>query len=213
MSVDLKICGLNTPEAVKAAVIGHAAYIGFVLFEASPRAISSDLIVNLCALVPKTVKKVGLFVDASMDDIAAVVSTGALDMLQLHGSEAPGMLVEVKSKFSLPVMKAIAISNKEDLDRARTYEIYADMLLFDSKPPSGASRPGGNALSFDWSLVANQDWRLPWMLAGGIDSENLAQAVQISGATTIDVSSGAEDQQGLKNPAKITELLSLATTL
>jgi phosphoribosylanthranilate isomerase len=148
-----------------------------------------------------------------MDDIAAVVSTGALDMLQLHGSEAPSMIVEFKSKFNLPIMKAIAISNKEDLDRARAYEIYADMLLFDSKPPSGSSRPGGNALSFDWSLVANQDWRLPWMLAGGIDSKNLAKAVQISGASTIDVSSGAEDQQGFKNPEKITELLSLAKTL
>ena len=213
MGVDLKICGLNTPESVTAAVLGRAAYIGFVFFEASPRAISPDLIVNLSALVPKTVKKVGLFVDASIDDITAVVSTGALDMLQLHGSEAPGMLVEIKARFTLPVMKAIAISNIEDLDRARSYETYADMLLFDSKPPTGASRPGGNALSFDWSLVANQGWRLPWMLAGGIDSENLAQAVQMSGASLNDVSSGVENQQGQKSPEKITELLSLASSL
>ena len=152
MSIDLKICGLNTPEAVKAAVLGRAAYIGFVFFEASPRAISPDLVLDLCKLIPRTVKKVGLFVDAPLDDIAAVVSTGSLDMLQLHGSEASGMLIEIKSKFALPVMKAIAISSKEDLKRARDYEIYADMLLFDSKPPSDASRPGGNALSFDWSL-------------------------------------------------------------
>lgn len=213
MSIDLKICGLNTPEAVKAAVLGRAAYIGFVFFEASPRAISPDLVVDLCKLIPRTVKKVGLFVDAPLDDIAAVVSTGSLDMLQLHGSEASGMLIEIKSKFALPVMKAIAISSKEDLKRARDYEIYADMLLFDSKPPSDASRPGGNALSFDWSLVANQDWGLPWMLAGGIDIDNLAEAVQISGASLIDVSSGVEDQQGFKNPTKITKLLSLAATL
>ena len=213
MSVDLKICGLNTPAAVKAAVKGRAAYIGFVFFEASPRAVAPDTMATLCVPVPKTVKKVGLFVNASLGDIAVAVSTGSLDMLQLHGSETPGMVAEVKSKFSLPVMKAIAIANEEDVAKARTYEIYADMLLFDAKPPEGASRPGGNALSFDWALIADQDWRLPWMLAGGIDSANLAQAVQTSGATVIDVSSGVEDPPGFKNPEKITELLSLAATL
>jgi phosphoribosylanthranilate isomerase len=168
---------------------------------------------NLCVIVPKTIKKVGLFVDATMDDIAVAVSTGSLDIIQLHGSESPEMLVEIKSRFSLPVMKAVAISRKEDLDKAKNYEIYADMLLFDAKPPSGSSRPGGNALSFDWALVANQGWRLPWMLAGGIDLANLAQAVQISGASVIDVSSGAEDPSGVKNPEKILELLSLAAAL
>jgi len=213
VGVDLKICGLNTPAAVEAAVKGRAAYIGFVFFEVSPRSVSPDIMANLCVAVPKTVKKVGLFVDASLDDIAEAVSTGSLDMLQLHGSETPGLVAEVKSKFSLPVMKAIAIANEEDVAKARTYEIYADMLLFDAKPPKGASRPGGNALSFDWALIADQDWRLPWMLAGGIDLANLAQAVQTSGATAIDVSSGVEDPPGFKNPEKITALLSLAATL
>ena len=213
MSVDLKICGLSTPVAVKAAVKGRAAYIGFVFFEVSPRAVAPDIMATLCVSVPKTIKKVGLFVDASMDDIAAAVSIGSLDMLQLHGSEAPGMVAEIKSKFCLPVIKAIAIASEEDIAKARSYEIYADMLLFDAKPPEGASRPGGNALSFDWALIADQDWRLPWMLAGGIDLANLAQAVQISGATAIDVSSGVEDPPGFKNPEKITELLSLAATL
>ena len=213
MNVDLKICGLNTLAAIKAAVTGRAAYIGFVFFEASPRAVTPDIMANLSLPVPKTIKKVGLFVDASMEEIAAAVSTGSLDMIQLHGSEAPSMLAEIRSKFGLPVMKAVAIACEDDLAKARNYENCADMLLFDAKPPPGASRPGGNALSFDWALVAGQDWKLPWMLAGGIDLENLAQAVQISGASAIDVSSGVEDPPGIKSPAKITELLSLAATL
>ena len=213
MSVDLKICGLNTPEAIEAAVKGHAAYIGFVLFEPSPRAVTPDIMADLCLSIPKTVKKVGLFVDASLEAIASAVSTEAVDVIQLHGSEEPSMLAEIKSRFKLPVMKAIAIACEEDLAKAKIYEKHADMLLFDAKPPSGANRPGGNALSFDWTLVAGQNWRIPWMLAGGINLENLAQAVKVSGASTIDVSSGVENQKGVKIPEKITELLSLASTL
>ena len=213
MSVDLKICGLSTPAAVNAAVIGHAKYIGFVFFESSPRAVTPNIMANLCLSVPKNIKKVGLFVDASIETIASAVSTGSLDMIQLHGSESPSMLSEIKSKFGLPVMKAIPIACKEDLATAKTYENYADMLLFDSKPPSSATRPGGNALSFDWSLIAGQNWRLPWMLAGGINMENLALAVEISGATAIDVSSGVEDLEGFKSPVKIKELLYFAATL
>jgi len=211
--VDLKICGLSTPESVKAAVEGRAAYVGFVLFEASPRAVTPNLMANLCLSIPKNIKKVGLFVDPSMAAIETSVSTRVVDIIQLHGSEEPSMLAEIKSRFKLPVMKAIAISSEEDLAIAKMYEKSADMLLFDAKPPPGAIRPGGNALSFDWTLVAGQNWRLPWMLAGGIDSSNLAEAVKISGATTIDVSSGVEDPQGLKSPEKITELLYLAATL
>lgn len=213
MSVDLKICGLSTPESVKAAVEGRAAYVGFVLFEASPRAVTPNLMANLCLSIPKNIKKVGLFVDPSMAAIETSVSTRVVDIIQLHGSEEPSMLAEIKSRFKLPVMKAIAISSEEDLATAKMYEKSADMLLFDAKPPPGAIRPGGNALSFDWTLIAGQNWRLPWMLAGGIDSANLAEAVKISGATTIDVSSGVEDPQGLKSPEKITELLYLAATL
>ena len=213
MSVDLKICGLNTPEAVKAAVKGHAAYIGFVLFEHSPRAVTPYSMANLCLSVPKTVKKVALFVDASLEAIESAVSTEAVDIIQLHGSEEPGLLAEIKSKFRLPVMKAIAIASEEDLATAKIYEKHADMLLFDAKPPSGASRPGGNALSFDWNLLEGQDWRVPWMLAGGINIENLAQAVKVSGASTIDVSSGVEDQNGVKIPEKITDLLCFASKL
>lgn len=213
MNVDLKICGLSSAAGVRAAVQGGAAYVGFVFFEKSPRAVTPDIMAALSVSVPKTVKKVGLFVNPSMDEIAAAVATGALDMVQLHGSETPGMVAQIKEKFHLPVMKAIAIASEEDIVKARTYEVTADRLLFDAKPPEGASRPGGNALSFDWSLIADQDWVLPWMLAGGIDVGNLAQAVEISGATAIDVSSGVEDAPGVKSPEKISELLALAQTL
>jgi len=213
VNVDLKICGLSSAAGVRAAVQGGAAYVGFVFFEKSPRAVTPDIMAALSVSVPKTVKKVGLFVNPSMDEIAAAVATGALDMVQLHGSETPGMVAQIKEKFHLPVMKAIAIASEEDIVKARTYEVTADRLLFDAKPPEGASRPGGNALSFDWSLIADQDWVLPWMLAGGIDVGNLAQAVEISGATAIDVSSGVEDAPGVKSPEKISELLALAQTL
>lgn len=213
MPVEVKICGLRTTEAVHAAVDGGAAYVGFVFFAASPRAIRLDDLSGLVMPVPKTVTRVGLFVDASFDEIDNVVATGGLDMLQLHGKETPGMVAKIKERFGLPVIKAVAISGMDDIALARQYEITADRLLFDAKPPPGASRPGGNASSFDWNLIAGQDWLLPWMLAGGIDASNVVQAVRISGAKTIDISSGVEHQPGQKNPEKIRELLAIAHTL
>jgi phosphoribosylanthranilate isomerase len=213
MAIDIKICGLSTPGAVRAAVQGGAAYVGFVFFEPSPRAVTPDVMAALCMTVPDTVTKVGLFVDASFDEIGAAVATGKLNMLQLHGAETPGMIAQIKHKFRLPVMKAVAMAGEEDIARAREYEITADSLLFDAKPPADATRPGGNALTFDWRLITDQDWVLPWMLAGGIDVSNLAQAVETSGANAVDVSSGVEDAPGVKNADKIKELLELAATL
>lgn len=213
MALSIKICGLKTPEAVQAAVDGGAASVGFVFFPPSPRALPTQDLAALSALVPAGVTRVGLFVDASFDDIDAVVSTGCLDMLQLHGSESPGMVAQIKERFALPVMKAVAIAGEDDIGKARQYEITADRLLFDAKPPAGATRPGGNALTFDWLLIAEQDWILPWMLAGGINAGNLVEAVTISGAVAVDVSSGVEDAPGVKNPDKIREFLTLAATL
>lgn len=213
MPVEIKICGLNTSEAVSAAVDGGAAYVGFVFFPPSPRAILPADLARLAGPVPAGVTRVGLFVDADFSEIEAAVATGKLDMLQLHGTETPGTVAKVKAEFGLPVMKAVAISGEDDIVLAREYEITADMLLFDAKPPKGATRPGGNALSFDWNLIADQDWVLPWMLAGGIDAGNLAEAVTISGAKAIDVSSGVEDAPGRKSLEKIRKLLVLAATL
>jgi phosphoribosylanthranilate isomerase len=213
VAISVKICGLSTPAAVRAAVQGGASHVGFVFFAASPRAVTPDVMAALSMPVPDAITRVGLFVDASFDEIAAAVATGSLDMLQLHGAETPGMVAQIKERFKLPVMKAVAIAGADDIATARQYEITADRLLFDAKPPVGATRPGGNALSFDWKLIAGQDWLLPWMLAGGIDSANLAEAVAVSGASAVDVSSGVEDVPGVKNIDKIGELLALAATL
>jgi len=213
MAIDVKICGLSTPQAVSAAVKGGAACVGFVFFAASPRVVSPDVLKMLSAPVPAGITRTGLFVDASFDEIDAAVATGCLDMLQLHGSESPGQVAQIKERFGLPVMKTIAIASAEDITTARLYEITADRLLFDAKPPVGASRPGGNAIAFDWQLIADQEWLLPWMLAGGLNVANLAEAVATSGASAVDLSSGVEDAPGVKNPEKIKQLLALAETL
>ncbi|NQV46967.1 MAG: phosphoribosylanthranilate isomerase [Rhodospirillaceae bacterium] len=213
MTIDVKICGLKTPLAVAAAVDGGAAFIGFNFFQNSPRFVTPDAAAVLATAVPDTVIRVGLFVDATDDDIGAAVASGALDMLQLHGSETPARVAKVKERFALPVMKAIAISTADDIATAHTYEAIADRLLFDAKAPAGATRPGGNALSFDWELIADTDWALPWMLAGGLNAENLGEAVIVCGPRAVDVSSGVEDAPGVKNPDKIRQFLALAQTL
>ena len=213
MTVAVKICGLGTPQSVAVAVEGGAAMLGFVFFAKSPRAITPDQLPELTAKVPDSVIRVGLFVDASDDDIAAAVNTGCLDMLQLHGSETPGRVAGIKEKFGLAVMKALPIADAGDVTAARQYEISADRLLFDARAPQGADRPGGNARPFDWSLLNGAEEVLPWMLAGGLNADNLAEAVRISGATAVDVSSGVEDGPGVKSADKIRQFLTLAASL
>ena len=213
MTVAVKICGLGTPQSVAVAVEGGAAMLGFVFFAKSPRAITPDQLPELTAKVPDSVIRVGLFVDASDDDIAAAVNTGCLDMLQLHGSETPGRVAGIKEKFGLAVMKALPIADAGDVTAARQYEISADRLLFDARPPKGASRPGGNAQVFDWTLLRDQVWQKPWLLAGGLRADNLVEAVRTSGAAAVDISSGVEDSPGMKNPDKISAFLEVAATL
>jgi phosphoribosylanthranilate isomerase len=213
MPVDVKICGLSTPEAVTAAVEGGARYIGFVFFPPSPRALTPSRAAALLASVPTGPARVGLFVDADDALLDEVLASVALDMLQFHGSELPERVAEVKARYGVAVIKAVPVAAAGDLVPARAYEGVADMLLFDARPPKGASRPGGNARAFDWSLVRDRGWRLPWLLAGGIDAENVVEAVRASGAPAVDVSSGVEDRPGLKNPAKIRTLLKIAAAI
>jgi phosphoribosylanthranilate isomerase len=213
MSLEVKICGLATEDAVAAAVDGGAAYVGFVFFPPSPRSIEPARQAALAAQVPSAVTKVALTVDADDAWLDAIVSGGAVDMLQLHGAEPPERVAAVKARHGLPVMKAVAISGLGDVAVARTYETTADRLLFDARPPKGATRPGGNALAFDWRLLGGEDWRLPWMLAGGLDADNLAEAVTTSGAAAVDVSSGVEDRPGAKNLAEIRRFLAAAAAL
>ena len=207
MTLAVKICGLKTPETVTAAVNGGASFVGFVFFPRSPRAITPSEAAHLGTYVPNSVPRVGLVVDADDETLRTIVATAGLDMLQLHGSESPGRVVDVRNVFGLPVMKAIPIAEPGDVAKARAYETVADRLLFDAKPPTGADRPGGNARPFDWSLMAGTRWRVPWMLAGGLTANTLAEAVHVSGATAVDVSSGVEDAPGVKSVDRILAFL------
>lgn len=203
MKTEVKTCGLNDSTAVDAAVKAGAAYVGFVFFPPSPRHIAPTRAAELIARVPDGIKKVGLFVDADDAFITDVLDHASLDMLQFHGTETPERVAEVRAKFRVPVMKAVAIAGPEDVARAHVYEVVSDQLLFDAKAPEGADRPGGNALAFDWALIAGEPWARPWMLAGGLTADNVAEAIGATGAQMVDVSSGIEDRPGHKDVAKI----------
>jgi phosphoribosylanthranilate isomerase len=211
--IDVKICGLRTPEAVAAAVDGGARYLGFVFFPPSPRHLDPARAAGLMASVPDGVRRVGLVVNADDATLDALVAACPLDMLQLHGHETPERAAAVRMRFGLPILKALPISDQGDVLAARAYEDVADMLLFDARPPKDATRPGGNALAFDWTLLAGTSWKKPWLLAGGLHPGNLAEAVRLSGARAVDVSSGVEDAPGVKSPAKIRAFLDVARVL
>lgn len=215
MAIEAKICGLRTPEAIETAIAGGAAFIGLVFYAKSPRYLTAEAAGALSRPVAGKVGRVGLIVDASDEEIAAILAACPLDMLQLHGKETPERVAEIRAKFGRPVMKAIAIATAEDIAGLRIYEDVADRLLFDAKPPKTmvGALPGGNAVSFDWNLLAGQTFRRPWMLAGGLTVTNLAEAVRTSGARAVDTSSGVEDRPGIKNLKKIRDFLKLARDL
>lgn len=213
--VDVKICGLSDSETIAAAVDGGADYIGFVFYPPSPRNIAAGQAAQLAPAIPASVRKVGLVVDAKNDAIAAILGNVQLDMLQLHGGEPPERVSEIRARFGLPVIKALPIAGPDDLERVPPYEAVSDMLLFDAKPPKSkeGALPGGNGIAFDWNLIAGRSWRRPWMLSGGLNAENLEEAVRTSGAKTVDVSSGVEDAPGHKDAARIRTFLNTAKTL
>jgi phosphoribosylanthranilate isomerase len=214
MGVTAKICGLSTEEAVAAAVAGGAAYLGFVFYPPSPRAVTPQRSARLCETVPAGVMRVALFVDADDETIEAVLEAAPIDMLQFHGHENPERIVEARLRFGRPVMKVVAIAGPEDMTAVARYEDAADRLLFDAKPPRRPDAlPGGNGLAFDWGLIAGRKWRLPWMLSGGLTAELLPEAVRISGAAVVDVSSGVESRPGIKDPDKIRAFLAVAHSL
>ncbi|HEX3865021.1 MAG TPA: phosphoribosylanthranilate isomerase [Stellaceae bacterium] len=210
MSIAAKICGLSSEEAVAAAVEGGAAYVGFVFYPPSPRAVSPARAGALCVAVPAPIRRVALFVDADDDAIRTVLDAAPIDLLQFHGSESPERVAAAKARFNRPVMKAVAVAAPSDVLVAARYEDAADMLLFDAKPPHHADAlPGGNGLAFDWRLIAGHQWRLPWMLSGGLTAARLSEAVAISGASAVDVSSGVERRPGDKDSDKIRAFLSV----
>ncbi len=210
MPARVKICGLSEAEHVDAAVGAGAALTGYVFFPKSPRHVSISQAAALIARVPDGVAKVALTVDASVEELGAIIDGAGIDTLQLHGHETVEQVREIKETFGLPVIKALPISTAADVAAAQTYDGIADMLLFDAKPPKDATRPGGNAVSFDWDLLRGTTWTSPWLLAGGLTPENVADAIRASGASLVDVSSGVEDAPGQKNADKIRAFIAAA---
>lgn len=193
------MCGLTRPEDVTAAAAAGTTYVGFNFFPKSPRYVSFEQARALALLVPEGIAKVSLTVDADDDTLDRLVSQVPLDMLQLHGHETPERVREVKARYGLPVIKVIGISEAADLPQIQAYGRVADQLLVDAKPPPGADRPGGNALAFDWGLIEGLRWPVPWMLAGGLTVDNVAEAIRATGAAQVDVASGIETAPGVKD--------------
>jgi phosphoribosylanthranilate isomerase len=210
MSVLIKICGLSTPEALDVALDAGADMVGFVFFPPSPRSIGFEAARALGGRVRGRAQKVALSVDANNEQLAAMIEALAPDMLQLHGKEPPERVAMVRGRFGLPVMKALPIAARTDLSPIRLYDKVADRLLFDARAPSGATRPGGLGKSFDWRLLENLKAVVPFMLSGGLDAGNVAEALRITGATGVDVSSGVERAPGEKDPAKIRAFIAAA---
>ncbi len=207
MPVQAKLCGLNTAEAMSAALDHGAAWVGLMFFPPSPRFISLEQASALSAQADSRAQRVGVFVTPDDGLLAATLAAVPLDAIQLHGKEPPARIAEVKARFGLPVWKALSISEPADLENARAYFEVADRLLFDAKPPKGSVLPGGNAVSFDWTLLAGTEWPLPWLLSGGLHAGNVAEAVRLTGASAVDVSSGVESAPGQKDPARIRAFL------
>jgi phosphoribosylanthranilate isomerase len=202
MPLTVKICGLSTPETLDAALIAGADMVGFVFFPPSPRHVSLDVAEKLGRQAKKVVK-VALSVDA--DDALLANSIEALrpQILQLHGKESVARIRDIKQKFGLPVMKAIAVETKADLAALPGYAAVCDRILFDAKPPKDATRPGGLGAAFDWHLLEGLHLKLPFMVSGGLNAENVAEAVRITRAGGVDISSGVESAPGIKDPDMI----------
>ena len=203
MSVIVKICGLSTPEALDVALEAGADMVGFVFFAPSPRHVAFDKAHALGSRVLERAQKVALTVDADDALLDAVVEALQPDMLQLHGTESPARVEAVRRMFGLPVMKALPISAKSDLDGIARYAGMADRLLFDARAPREATRPGGLGRPFDWHLLENIDPGVPFMLSGGLDATNVGEALRITHARGVDVSSGVERAPGEKDADKI----------
>ncbi len=203
MKPDIKICGLKTPEAVERAVARGASHIGFIFFAKSPRNIEPDLAGQLADAVRGRAKIVAVTVDADPDDLDEIVALLRPDILQLHGKESPERVLEVRAMYGLPVMKAFSVREAADLERIDPYIGIVERFLFDAKPPVGSELPGGNGVSFDWRLMQSLDASVDYMLSGGLNKDNVGEALQVSRAPGLDVSSGVESAPGVKDLAMI----------
>ncbi|MDM9649859.1 phosphoribosylanthranilate isomerase [Rhizobium sp. S163] len=205
MKPDIKICGLKTAEAIDRAVTRGATHIGFIFFEKSPRYIEPDDAAKLADRVRGRAKIVAVVVNPTNDDLDEIVATLRPDILQLHGDESPERVLTIKAVYALPVMKAFSIRTADDLKRVEAYIGIADRFLFDAKPPKGSELPGGNGVSFDWTLLSWLDGTVDYMLSGGLNKDNIAEALAITKAPGLDASSGLESAPGVKSVALIDE--------
>ncbi|QRM53663.1 phosphoribosylanthranilate isomerase [Sinorhizobium sp. BG8] len=199
MGIDIKICGLKTEEAVEEAVSQGATHIGFIFFEKSPRYIEPADAGRLADRVRGKAKIVAVTVDVDNDELDEIIALLKPDVLQLHGSESPERVLNVKTLYGLPVMKALSVRSADDLKRVEPYVGIADRFLFDAKPPVGSDLPGGNGVSFDWHLMRLLDGDVDYMLSGGLNKDNIAEALATTNAPGIDVSSGVESRPGVKD--------------
>lgn len=203
MKPDIKICGLKTPEAVERALSRGATHIGFIFFPKSPRHIEPDLAGRLAEAARGRAKVVAVTVDADNDDLDEIVDLLRPDILQLHGQESPDRVLTIRALYGLPVMKAFSVREAADLEKIDPYIGIVERFLFDAKPPKGSELPGGNGVSFDWTLLQSLDGSVDYMLSGGLNRENVAEALAVTHAPGIDISSGVESAPGVKDVAMI----------
>jgi phosphoribosylanthranilate isomerase len=206
---DVKICGINDARALDAALDGGARFVGFVVYPKSPRHVGRDKLAMLAERARGQAEIVVVTVDANDEALQAIHDYAQPDWLQLHGAEAPGQVANARRYAGNGVIKALGVARSEDLAQAGAYERVADMLMFDAKPPPGGL-PGGNALAFDWAILAGRRFERPWLLSGGLTPGNVAEAISASGAGLVDVSSGVETAPGLKDPSLIAQFLAAA---
>lgn len=210
MNVAVKICGLTQPEDLTAVAAAGARYAGFVFFPKSPRNLTASRAAAIAAGAPDGLAKVGLFVDPEDAALDTVLAEVPLDIIQLHGRESAARVAEIKARTGLPVMKAVGVAVADDLDALWDYGLVADMLLIDAKPDPDAQLPGGNGLAFDWRLLVGRRFLKPWMLAGGLTPDNVAEAVRLTSARAVDVSSGVENAPGVKDAERIAAFVAAA---
>ncbi len=206
----VKICGLSTIETVDAACAAGADFIGFVFYPPSPRAIAPATAASLHAHVAGRARTVGLFVDAGADEISSVLDVVPLDGLQLHGRDTPAALAAMRERFGRLILKPVSVDGPAAIEGAAAYAGACDWLLLDAPPPKDATRPGGNAVAFDWRVLSRTAPSQPWMLAGGLTPDNVADAIRQTGARAVDVSSGVESSRGIKDPALIAAFVTAA---
>lgn len=203
MSLDIKICGLKTPDAIAAALSGGASHLGFIFFPKSPRYVTAEMAGQLRKAATGKAKAVAVTVDASDDTLDMIVAVMRPDMLQLHGNEGPERVAEVKERYGLPVMKALSVREAADLDAIQPFRSVADRFLFDAKPPAGSELPGGNGIAFDWQVLADLDRNVEYMLSGGLNAANIGEALRLVNPPGIDISTGVESAPGVKDAVLI----------